>query len=366
MLISDWDTNMTAQGEFFSVFAIFVGVIGGGLFLLAFFGTKERTYSEEKAPSFKEMLQYLLTNKPHGRIILSNMFGFMRPLLGITSMFVATYVFEAGALNIVIVGAFGVAQFVGMFLTPYLTKRFDNRRLYLYCSLAGAAVCFAGMLFGRSLIGLTACVFFAAIPLGIEGNVRYAIVAESVDYVEYLTGKRTEGVTVSMQTFMSKMGTTLQTTFFALLLILISFVQPEETEVTREILNDAGAVINTVTETILVPQPQPESALNGLAYTATLLPAIGWLLGAIPFLGYDFIGKKREHILAEVIRRRDIRASGDAAAIAAIDAEIARQQAEAAAIAAARPKLGKFELGYVIFLSACILAAMGYLVWSMM
>ena len=50
--------------------------------------------------------------------------------------------------------------------------------------------------------------------------------------------------------------------------------------------------------------PQTEATRNGMFALATLIPAIGFLISLIPMFLYDYTGKKKEAILAELEERR--------------------------------------------------------------
>ena len=101
------------------------------------------------------------------------------------------------------------------------------------------------------------------------------MIVDSVDYVEWKTGKRNEGVTVSFQTLMNKLMYALQTGLVSLVLIIIKFVEPVK-------VGDQ-----------LITQQQSDYTLKGFFFMITVIPAIGWLVSAIPMKFYNFIGAER-------------------------------------------------------------------------
>jgi Na+/melibiose symporter-like transporter len=117
-------------------------------------------------------------------------------------------------------------------------------------------------------------------------NINYAMIADSVDYVEWKTGKRTEGITISFQTLMNKLMTALQASSVSLLLYLFAFVQPKS--------------INSV----IVIQQQSDKTLFGIFCMITVMPVAGWLLSLIPIRFYDFIGDKRRQAQMDIVDRR--------------------------------------------------------------
>jgi len=205
----------------------------------------------------------------------------------VASMYVATYLLNNANMNMFMIGAWGVTGYLGMILTPSLAKKYNYRQLYYLSAVVAIAACAALYFLGyTNQYAIFICMAVAGFPYGVVSNINYAMIADSVDYVEWKTGKRTEGVSISFQTLMNKLMTALQVTTVSFLLYLIKFVQPKE-------IND-----------IIVIQPQTDLTLNGIFLMITLLPILGWILCTIPMRYYDFIGdiRKRAHI--ELMERR--------------------------------------------------------------
>ena len=121
------------------------------------------------------------------------------------------------------------------------------------------------------------------LPLGIFNVITYALVADSVDYLEYKTGKRSEGVCFACQTFISKLTAGISTFITSLVLDYIGFVQP----------------VNDVPEL-----NQPDGVRNGLFFMITVIPLIGLATAAIPMVFNDYTGKKKESIQKELRERK--------------------------------------------------------------
>lgn len=266
---------MGSNEKGFLMAGIIIGLLGGGLFTLSFIGTEERCAKEEKAPTLKECLFYLKINKPLRYVLAANVLGFMRALPIVSSMYIATYILGDGALNIIIVGGWGISGYLGMLLTPIICKKFNFRQIYYLSAVWGVLSSLLLFVLGKNLYAITACLFLCGFPYGVATNINYSMIADSVEYVEWKTSKRAEGVTVSFQTLMNKLMSALQIGMVALMLIIIKFVEPVK----------VGK--------ISVPQPQSSFTLNGMFLMITILPAIGWLLSAIPMKFYNFIGAER-------------------------------------------------------------------------
>lgn len=101
--------------------------------------------------------------------------------------------------------------------------------------------------------------------------------------------KRNEGVTVSFQTLMNKLMYALQTGLVSLVLIIIKFVEPVK-------VGDQ-----------LITQQQSDYTLKGFFFMITVIPAIGWLVSAIPMKFYSFIGEERALAHQELGKMREER-----------------------------------------------------------
>ncbi|MDD4316109.1 MAG: glycoside-pentoside-hexuronide (GPH):cation symporter [Clostridia bacterium] len=270
----------------FLAIGISVGIFGGLLFSLSFFGTKERCKVEKNSSSLKESLRYLKINKPLMTVVLANVIGFTRAMPVVASMYIATYVLGDSSLNIIIVGGWGVAGYLGMILTPKICKKYNYRQIYYIAAVIGVLSCLLLLLLGKNIYAITICLTLCGFPYGVASNINYAMIADSVEYVEWKTGNRTEGITISLQTLMNKLMSAFQIGLVSLVLIIIHFVEPIK-------IGDK-----------LFTQPQSPFALNGFFFTITVIPAIGWALSVIPMRFYSFIGAERQQAHIELGERR--------------------------------------------------------------
>ncbi|MGI6701781.1 MAG: MFS transporter [Christensenellales bacterium] len=271
----------------YSIAGIVIGCVGAALFSLAFFGTKERCNLDEKKPSLKENFKFFLINKPLQIVVISNVLGFARAMAIVASLYIATYLLNNQDMNMFILGAWGVAGYIGMIITPKLASKFNYRQMYLLSAGIAITALLALYFIGYNKWSVCICLAVAGLPYGIVTNINYAMIADSVDYVEWKTGKRTEGISISFQTLMNKLMTALQVTAVSWILVLIAFVQP--VEINKEI----------------IIQHQSEKTLNGMFMMITILPVIGWILSVIPMQFYDFTGEKRKTAHMEIIRKRE-------------------------------------------------------------
>ncbi|MDD4316515.1 MAG: MFS transporter [Clostridia bacterium] len=279
---------------------LFIGIAGAALFSLAATGTTERCHVDEKKPTVKENLRYFMVNKPLQLVFVANILGFGQGLSVLASMYIATYLLGDATFNVLVVAATGVSGYIGMLLTPKLLKKLDYRQLYLACSVVGAASFVLMLLLGQNIYSIIGCLFISGFPLGIIGNINFSMIADSIDYVEWKTGKRTEGISISVQSLMIKLISAFQVTFVALILSLISFKQPIE-----------------IDHKIIIQQ-QSAGTLTNLFRFLVFTPIASWILGAAVMFFYDFVGEKRQLAQAEL---SEMRAKRDGAVTESFESE---------------------------------------------
>ena len=124
----------------------------------------------------------------------------------------------------------------------------------------------------------------SGVPNGMIGTCTTIIVADSVDYMEWRTGIRSEGLVWSINGLKTKASSTLSGMWLPIGLGMIGY-----------------HVAQSSSEFII----QSDATKQGLFYLVTLAPLAGSTLAIIPMLFDNFYGKKREQIFAELEARRE-------------------------------------------------------------
>lgn len=222
---------------FFFVSAIVFGV-GGQLISMSAVKMKESVTEEKKSnESLFEAIFVLRHNKTLLFISLARILEYIKLSVPWAYFFESQVFYKVGGVEI---GA-GTAQFIygglsgapGAFAQLAATKIVDRiggmkRTLILaqVSSIVIRVLCyFIGfksiwrMLLVIVLIGLQ------SIPANMVNIAHRSLMSDSIDYVEYTTGKRTEGITFSMQNFATKIGESLSLLINGKLLTLVGYDQ---------------------------------------------------------------------------------------------------------------------------------------------
>ncbi len=207
------------EGQLFMICGIVCG-LGGELLTLTAAGTKERV---QKEPEEKESLWEGILMLRHNRILLTmavaQILGALSPVIP------AIYFFKYGVGTVEFFGkelngetlmfffqiASGFPSAVALFAAKKLANKLGGaKNIFLLAKSANAAARVCAYFVGFNTpgqIGAVALLLAAAsFPDGATSIAKTSLWCDSIDYVEWKTGKRTEGISFSMQNFLSKMS----------------------------------------------------------------------------------------------------------------------------------------------------------------
>lgn len=254
--------------------ATVVAIAGMALYLLAFFGTRERARS---APAERLTVRVLFgtlwRNTALLMVLLGSVLGFGRLIVQAGgALFVVIAYDDEGVFTLI-----GAAIIAGMvlasFATPLLLRLATGKRLMIVSTLV-ASVAYVAMFFlgFENLIVVMTCIFVTGLTLGVFVVVQTTMIADAVDDVERRTGVRNDGISFSTLTFVSKIMNALAVLVFGVFIVLSGY----------------GADV-TVT-----PQMQ------GVVWASiTLVPAASCLLSVVPFVFYRLGARRAAPTLAQ-------------------------------------------------------------------
>lgn len=284
------------------VAAIICVAIGMPLFFVGFKFTKERAseLDDKNLPSLKHNLSLLFKNKPLMLIVISGILGAARMVFTYTGgLYFCKYVLDSvnfigmqgeGLYTLVTI-AIVPGGLIASLLVPYLTKKIGKKQSYIWTNIAGGVALLIAFIVGMAIdkgnytstatlvIALLAIVV-SGIPSGLTNIVSYAMIGDTIEYLELKTGERAEGICFAMQTFINKIG-----------MAIGAFIGVMGYYIAGVTANNPGAL--------------DASGKDVMWIMLMLVAALSFILSAIPIFFYKFNEKEQQEAVAEIKRRNE-------------------------------------------------------------
>lgn len=267
---------------------------------LTYKNTRERAVHSEDTPSVKECFSLLFKNQPLFMLFLSNIFFILCKIPEqVSAYFVSDLMFDRKYnifIDVIKFPGFLLAGLIVPVIVEKLGKNSDSRRIYRICCISAIfvhalfAVVTYNALIKKSADAPVSLVFgiiivlftgLSVIPLEFKNLIQKEMEAETVDYVEYKTGKRVEGIMLSIMSFTGKIENTFSASIGLSVLGKTGYVEHAE-----------GSVA------------QNESTRWALFIMTTIIPAAGYLLMLIPMHFYKITGQKHNEMMKVILERR--------------------------------------------------------------
>lgn len=273
------------------VIAIICSAVAVPLFFLGFKNTTERNVSVENPPSLGHNLKLLFKNKPLMLIVLSGIGGAARMLFTYTGgLYFAKYIMNKEAMYSLFTMAIVPGGLIASLLVPFCTKKFGKKNTYIWSHIVGGVAMLIAFIVGiatdngnytstATTVVLIIALVIAGIPSGFGNIITYAMIGDTVEYLELKTGERAEGICFAMQTLINKIGMAVGA-FVGVLAYYMAGVEA----------GNAKAVSAAGKDTMWF-------MLVGIA-------AISFFLTVIPLFFYKFNEKQQQEAKAEIEARK--------------------------------------------------------------
>lgn len=294
--------NHTPQAYLTSAIVSAIGI----LFLtrLTYKNTTERAHHSSDTPSVAECFSLLFSNRPLLMLFLCNIFFVLCKVAEQVSFyFVADLMFNLKYNAVIDVVKFPGFLLAGIFvpkIVEKLGKKADSRRFYQVCCISAiilhilfAVLTFRGLMQKQAdqsvslLTGIMVSAFtcLTAIPMEFKNLMQKEMEAETVDYIEWKTGRRVEGIMLSIMSFTGKIENTFSSSLGLAILGWVGYTSHTE-----------GSLV------------QSASTNNALFIMTTLLPALGYLLMLVPMHFYNITGDSHRKMMKEIAQRNNAEA----------------------------------------------------------
>ena len=317
-LFIDKDADPIAFGKTkYLTIAVLIVAIGGIMYMNSYFHIKEKVVlpNKKKVPGQPSSLSRIFKCKPLMLVVIMGVLSSGRYLVQAAAIHVARYTFYVGdrptagmtleeRTKIIeqsvsnVNTLFLISTVVGMFgvtlVMPKLMKKFDYKKLVIVTCLAGCAASIITTVIGyvtqlESLYILAPFIVIQSIPLGVVNVVSYAMICDSLDYMELKTGHRENGLGSACQGFINKIGNAFATSGIIVLYMAIGM--------------DPASVVS---RTNIIPAYELDFGPRfAMFLLVSLIPGISMLLCAIPMFFYKIAGKEKEKMLVELAAKRE-------------------------------------------------------------
>lgn len=282
----------------FLVLGIVGGTIGMVLFSLAGFCTKERIVPKNEEPKLLDCFRYLFKNKPLLMLTLSSLIGTLEGIGGNFTTYYYSFSLGMAELSILAGLPGTIAGFSTYAVMSKLEKRWSSKQIVTRVSLINAGVTVIIFLLGcryyRNPAVIVPLLAIQGVSSSICGSIKAVIptkmIGETVDYMEWKTGERNEGMGFSILTFIGKLTGSLSTTIATALMPILGFIQQK---------NAQGDV------EWFLPENGPVNTRFWMWGLVTCIPTVLGLLALIPYKFYNLDKEKLDTIQREILRNRE-------------------------------------------------------------
>ncbi|WP_404975033.1 glycoside-pentoside-hexuronide (GPH):cation symporter [Weissella paramesenteroides] len=266
-MVAFFGNGSTTSSRGWFIWALIVAIIVVFLFWIVFKNTKERvqTKSSKQSLPIKESLRALKRNWPWAIVIFINFVYWMgmQTRSQVTVYFFKYNMHNAGLASFIL--SLQAVALIAVVLTPLTSRAIGKRNTMLL----GMILAIVGQLLlnvgahNMSVSIIVIATIIGYLGTGYVSGLIAVMLADAVDYGEWISGVRAEGIVTSFSSFSAKLG------------MGIGGV------ITGWILSTTGYVAN---------QAQSATALRGIETNYIWVPIIGFALSAISLLFYRVDG----------------------------------------------------------------------------
>ena len=280
----------------FVIFGVVLG-FGGELLSILAYKTKERVefVNPPKKQSFIKDLSVLWQNKFLLLLLLSQLLDFINGAVPqiyffkyCVSLELGGNVYNGETVQFYYGILVSILSAVSMFFAVKLSDKMGGMRNVIILAQLMNIICrvaayFIGFNTIPQMIGVICIISISSIPTNMVGIAERSLICDAIDYAEWKTGKRTEGISNSMKNLANKFKDALKTLSAGLILGMLNFDAK---------LDSAGL-------------PQPEIFYKAQWPLFMLLPALGSVLYLIPFLCIRYTKKQKALVEKELMERHE-------------------------------------------------------------
>jgi len=312
--------------------AFILMAVGLVTFQLAGVFVKERIVPAHRGKGLAGNIKMLWRNRPFRQLMVSGVVSSPRNLIGLVSVPLVNYYFASKdpGLALFYTALFGIGIAVGQFpvqgLSHKLLERWSKRDLYIAPNLAEIPV--NVLLFALFFVSLNAAggltnvfllvpMFLTFVVKGAASGLYYVLqanmIADAVDYEDYNSHQRPDGLFFAGLTFLAKISNGVSTLIYQSLSALVGLSglniiilqnMIDTGKIPRELMRRGSSSIVHSFRGGALTGNQLYQFFGMMFFALSILPAIAGLLAALPMRKYALPEDKYQEILAVLQERR--------------------------------------------------------------
>ena len=301
----------------FIIVTVVLTVIGTLAFQCSAYAKERVKQPSDEAKGFIDNVKIMWGCMPFRRLLISGIVKAPMQILGLVAMTLLSYYFGDNGgdgqdymLYMVLLGGpMFIGQFAAMAVVPKMCEKLEKRKVYNVTSIVGAIpfvlLFIVYLIDGTGLykwhwIAVMAVLFaVAGAGVGASSVIQSIMIADCVDYDEYRTGYRPDGVFFSGQSFITKLGAGVSSFIQGIVFAAVGFS------------GDAVAACNEALaaspkeDFLFATAPEFEPYRFGMFFLITIPAAITCFISVIPMMKYEITNEKHKKILEELNAKRN-------------------------------------------------------------
>ena len=275
-------------------------------------GARERVPDSDEHKTMKESFALMWKCKPFRRILISGILRAPLQLMMTIIMTLFSYYYCSGDLTtaftdmnkfIIVVfvgGGFFIGQFAAMVVCPMLMKKLDVKTIYNLTAFTSVpmVLLFVTYLIAPDRLGQLNwaavdgfLLLLSGVGFGTVNVCQSVMISDCIDYEEYNSGYRPDGVFFSGQSFITKFSAGVSSLISGYVLGAVGYTDSNIDAMNKAL--KAGKVF-------AVDFPQYSKAMW---FLITIPPAIGMIISIIPTVKYEITNKSHQKMLSELVER---------------------------------------------------------------
>ncbi len=303
--------TQNAQRGFILV-AVAMAIVASLLFECAGLGTRERVPVSEEKKTLKESFRLMWTCKPFRRILISGLLRSPLQLMMTVVMTLFTFYYCDGDLTTaftnpkkllivaIVGGGYFIGQFVAMAVIPELIKKIDVKKLYNLSSLSAIPTALMFVVYMIDPTGLSKMhwviidgilLIGSGIGFGAVNVCQSIMISDCIDYEEYHTGYRPDGVFFSGQSFITKFSAGIASIISGAVYSIVGYSDQNADYVNKALAAGANFAKDF------------SSYSDAMWFLLTIPPAIGLAIAVIPTIKYEITKESHAEMLTTLIQK---------------------------------------------------------------